>query len=218
MHVLIGFPLYNNMPVETFMSWNSLMFDLLTMTSKNKKFSFSIANTKGMVTDQARNNLASRFMHQKNPKCDYLLFLDSDMIFPSNLLKRLLKVDADIVTGLAFKKWFPHYPTIFKKRGRDYLSMVNYPRNEIIDVDGCGMACALIKRKVFEEIPEPWFEFKIIKKDGKKMVLGEDLVFCQKAKKAGFSIKCDTGIVCGHVGGIIDERTFQGVRQFAPPV
>ena len=35
-------------------------------------------------------------------------------------------------------------------------------------------------------------------------------------KKAGFTIKCDTGLVCGHVGGIIDNRTYQGVKKLSP--
>jgi len=216
MHILIGFTLYNNMPVETFMSWNNMMFDLLTATSKDENFSFSVTNTKGMVTDQARNNIVSRFLHQREPKCDYLLFLDSDMIFPSNLVERLLDLKADIATGLAFKKWYPHQPTIYKLEGRDFVSILNYPQNKVIKIDGCGMACVLIKRKVFEKIPEPWFEFKPIRRFGRKMILSEDLVFCKKAKKVGFTIKCDTSLVCGHVGGVIDERTYQGVRQLVP--
>lgn len=218
LHLLIGVTLYNVMPVETFMSLNNLLFELLRLIGQEignyKNFSFSFCNTKGMVTDQARNNIVSRLLHDK--EATHLFFIDSDMVLPANVFPRLLALNADIATAIAFKKWYPHQPTIYKfKRGRWY-SLIDYPENKIIKIDGCGMACCLIKKEVFKKIKEPWFEFKPYEINGKKVILSEDLVFCEKVKKAGFTIKCDTGLVCGHVGGIIDNRTYQGVKKLSP--
>ncbi len=220
MHLTVGVTLYNVMPVETFMSFNNLLFELLTLTNKKLgklgTFSFSFVNTKGLVTDQARNNIVSRFMQTK--ESNYLLFLDADMIFPPNLVERMLRTDADIITALAFKKWYPHYPTIYTYDGKDFKSILNYKKNAVFEIDGCGMACCLIKKRVFKKIKEPWFEFEVIKKPRfkQKFVLSEDLVFCKKVKKAGFKIVVDTSLICGHVGGVIDERTYEGIKTLAP--
>lgn len=216
MHIMIGVPLYNVMPVESFMSFNNLLFEMLTRMKGKKDFSFSFTNTKGLSVDQARNNIATRFLKDKDS--NYLLFLDSDMIFSPNFVDHLLDVDADVVTGLAFKKWYPHYPTIYTYDGKDFKSIIDYPQNKVIEIDGCGMACCLIKKEVIEKIKQPWFKFEEIRKPELEQifVLSEDLVFCKKVKKAGFTIKCDTGLVCGHVGGVIDERTYQGIRKLVP--
>lgn len=216
MHVVIGVTLYNVMPVESFMSFNNLIFELIENIKTTKNFSFSFVNTKGLPVDQSRNSIVTRFLKEKDS--EYLLFLDSDMIFPPNLVNELLKIDADIMTALAFRKWYPHHPTIYEYDGKNFKSLINYEPNKIIEVDGCGMACCLIKRKVMEKIKEPWFEFKKItdKERKKSFMLSEDLVFCRKVKKAGFNIKVDTGLVCGHVGGVIDERTYQGIKKLVP--
>lgn len=212
MHITIGMTLYNIMPVETFVSFNNLIFEMLTLIEKNKRVTFSLINTKGLPVDKARNNIVMQFIDQQRDS-EYLLFLDADMVFPRDLVKNLLNIDADVATALAFKKWWPHYPTIYHYNGKEFKSIIDYEKKKIIEVDGCGMACCLIKREVFEKIKYPWFEFEEIK-EGK--YFSEDLTFCKKVKKAGFKIKVDTGLVCGHVGGIVEEKTFDGVKKLLP--
>lgn len=121
---------------------------------------------------------------------DALLFIDSDMVVPMDLLVRLLEHDKDIVSGLAFKRFPPYEPCIFKKCDRDGTEFYfDYPKG-LVEIQGVGMACTLIKRKVFENVLQPWFfpEPKI----------GEDLAFCIRAREQGFKIYCDTTLICGH--------------------
>ncbi len=216
MHVIVGIPLYNVMPVESYMSLNNLLFEMLTLSAEPEfekrygKFSFSFANTKGMIVDQARNNLVARLLAE--PEGTHLLFVDSDMVLPANFFVNMLRTDTDIVTALAFKKWYPHQPTIYKFEDNEWKSIITYPQDSVFEIDGCGMACCLIKKEVFQKVPEPWFEFKMTERGGKHWILSEDIVFCEKAKKAGCTIKVDTGIACGHVGGVIDERTYMGIK------
>ena len=203
MFITIGMPLYNNMPIETFLS-------VLKILDSVDKKEYSFVNTRNYPIHYARNYLAEQFL--KNKKSDYLLFLDSDMIFTNEetFIKRLLEIDADISSALAFKKGFPYEPTMYKKEpvGEKCKSIEEYEEGEIIEVDAVGMACCLIKRKVFETIKQPWFGFITLEDD----FLGEDLTFCKKAKEAGLTIKVDTGLIAAHVGGIIDNKTFKGVR------
>jgi hypothetical protein len=122
---------------------------------------------------------------------DALLFVDSDMVVPVDLLTKLIEADKDIVSALAFRRTPGYEPCIFKKcTTRDAKFYLDYPKG-LIEIQGVGMACTLIKRRVFETVPQPWyFPHKI---------LGEDLSFCVRARKAGFRIYCDTTLISGHV-------------------
>jgi GT2 family glycosyltransferase len=121
---------------------------------------------------------------------DALLFVDSDMVVPVDLLTRLIEADKDIVSALAFKRTPGYEPCIFKELSEDDARFyLDYPRG-LTEIEGVGMACTLIKRRVFEQVPQPWFF--------PHKVLGEDLSFCVRARAAGFKIYCDTELICGH--------------------
>jgi hypothetical protein len=122
---------------------------------------------------------------------DSLLFVDSDMVVPVDLLTKLIEADKDIVSALAFKRTPGYEPCIFKEcNEQDAKFYLDYPKG-LTEIEGVGMACTLIKRRVFETVPQPWyFPHK---------VLGEDLSFCVRARAAGFRIYCDTTLISGHV-------------------
>lgn len=121
---------------------------------------------------------------------DALLFVDSDMVVPVDLLTRLIEHDKDIVSALAFKRTPGYEPCIFKVcNEQDAKFYLDYPKG-LTEIEGVGMACTLIKRKVFETVPQPWFF--------PHKILGEDLSFCVRARQAGFKIYCDTELICGH--------------------
>lgn len=121
---------------------------------------------------------------------DALLFVDSDMVCPMDMLVRLVEADKDIVSGLAFKRFKPYEPCIFKRCDRKKADFYfDYPKG-LTEIQGVGMACTLIKREVFEKVPKPWFF--------PEPNIGEDLAFCIRAKEQGFKIYCDTTLICGH--------------------
>ncbi len=137
----------------------------------------------------ARETAAKTFLEGNY---DALLFVDSDMVCPIDLLVRLVEADKDIVSALAFMRFPPYEPCIFKKCDREGTEFwLDYPKG-LIEIQGVGMACTLIKREVFEKTPKPWFF--------PEPNLGEDLAFCKRAADAGYKIFCDTNLICGHVG------------------
>jgi len=142
----------------------------------------------GLSLVYAAREQAAKYLLESG--CDSLLFIDSDMVVPMDLVPRLIEADKDIVSGLAFKRVPGYEPCIFKKCDREGTQFwFDYPKG-LIEIQGVGMACTLIKRKVFEKTPKPWFF--------PETDLGEDLAFCVRAKEQGFKIYCDTNLVCGH--------------------
>ena len=123
---------------------------------------------------------------------EYVFFLDDDMLPPDRILPELVKAHKDIVCGLAYRRTTPYFPCIF--RGKDSQGKcipVEVKRRGLVEIDSCGMACTLINTKIFKKLKKPWFAFT---------QYGEDISFCQKVKKKGFGIWCDTDEIVPHIG------------------
>ena len=92
---------------------------------------------------------------------DWILMMDSDMIVPANTVQRLLAHNKPIVGTVAFKRYPPHQPCVYDRFRVDgdrieLRYMRDWPKG-LIEVEGVGAACLLIRRKVFEQVPRPWF-------------------------------------------------------------
>ena len=169
----------------------------------------------GSLVYESRNRLAQ---YAINDGFDYVLFLDSDMTFEPDILIRLVESieGRDFVTGLCFSRHAPRYrPCIYKRLGyeidQNEMRLIDetyyeYPEGEIFEVEGSGMACALIRTKVLETVlKQKGLPFSPI------IGFGEDLSFCIKARQCGFRLYCNSDIRIGHVGTvIIDEEVFKG--------
>ena len=142
-------------------------------------------------------------MDAKTNGFSHLLFLDADMIFPDDLLVRMLKHhDQGIVSGLYVQKVAPYFP-IALRDGVDRNGVMWY-QHDVGPFDGTlrrqqvvGMGCTLIPVSVLDAIgPRPWFEYQP-DADGWPRV-SEDVPFCQKADRAGIGIWLDPTVKCGH--------------------
>lgn len=140
----------------------------------------------------------------------HVMFIDSDMVFNSDLILKLVEHDKDIVSGLAFKRKPPYSPCIFKKLkigelGEGICEIYEDYQSGLNEVEGVGMACCLIKTEVFKKIRASGQQcFTPIKG------LGEDFAFCVRARQQGFKIFADTSLKVGHMGAIIcTEETYK---------
>jgi GT2 family glycosyltransferase len=166
----------------------------------------------GWPVDQARNALTRDAL--ATPEVTHLLWIDADMVFRPETLKRLLAHDLPIVGGLCFDRRHPFKPVIGREFHPSYGYepgtigwLYDYPPDDVIEVDRTGGAFLLVRREVFETIsrqepssPLPWWT----PIDGS----AEDISFCVRAKAAGFPIKVDTGCKIGHVGEVIIDEAF----------
>jgi len=177
-------------------------FPLMMITAMQSNISLEYELRGHSLVYDARESAAKHFLESD---CDYLLFLDSDMVPPRDTIARLVEHDKPIVSALAFKRVPNYEPCIFKTVAEGGSEIYrDYPKG-LIEVAGVGMACTLIKREVFEKVPQPWFM------PGK---LGEDLAFCKRAAEARIPIYCDTELICGHVAtDIITEAHYLKWRE-----
>jgi GT2 family glycosyltransferase len=174
------------------------------------EFQFSHATIGRTLTPIARERMAE---HAMADGADYILFIDDDMICPVDLFERLYKHQKDIVGALAFTRYFPHKPVIFKlTEGYDevvkkdyYISTIyyNYPKDSLVECDAVGFGAVLINCDVFKKMTPPWF----VMNSG----AGEDVQFCFEAKKEGFKVYMDTATKLGHLSTPkeITEETYE---------
>lgn len=142
----------------------------------------------GSVITIARRNLTEIFLKSD---FDYIWWVDSDMKFPIDAPLRLLMRQKDIVGVNYRRRRFPN-PNFTGMSGSagaytEFHTTDNSPAMEMIDVLPHG--CVLVKREVYERIPQPHYLQEFIPE--LNLEIGEDIFFCNQAKKAGYEIWCD---------------------------
>lgn len=128
----------------------------------------------------------------------HILWIDSDMRFPSNLLQALLSHKKDIIACNYSTRVPPHKPVAFKDVYN--LDKRVYDGTGLEMVEAVGMGAMLVKREVFEKLEKPFFSVKWL--DDYTSLMGEDIYFCFKAREAGFDIWLEQDISkqVAHVG------------------
>lgn len=117
--------------------------------------------------------------------CTHLFFVDSDMVFNPDVLYKLMHHDKDIIGALC------------NKRGGGLAVNTRFTKqpDKIYRNSAVGMACTLIKMDVFRKVPRPWFFF-----GDEQHPCGEDIFFCNRARKVGFEVWIDPTLSVKHIG------------------
>lgn len=163
----------------------------------------------GSLVYNARNNLARQAIKSE---ADFVLWLDSDMVFGPDLLQRMLKVcqdeHIDFLTGLCFRRKPPYTPCLFDRlekvdKGASYTALMSVPDGRF-NVGGCGFAGVLMSTDVLLSVAAKFNGRMFDPMDG----FGEDVSFCWRARQCGYDIWCDSEIELGHVGNCIVTRKY----------
>jgi GT2 family glycosyltransferase len=161
-------------------------YSLAMLTKKcgetNKKI--SIHMNMGSEVAMQRQQLA---MEALETDCTHILWLDSDMTFPTHTIQALLSHDTDIVACNYSTRVPPYNPVAFMDVNN--LEYRAYDGTGLHEIAAVGMGCMLVKRNVFETMEAPYFS--VIWNDDYTNLIGEDFYFCTKAKDAGFSVMLD---------------------------
>lgn len=153
---------------------------------------------------------------------DKILWIDSDTVFTVDQVKRILSHDADIVTGLVKVDQVNFAVQIIQPSpygGTDFAMIRESAKNpetgEVVNtlkswveetkqenglcpITMCGAAFLAVKRGVYEKIGYPWYRTELPVRDGMAVETSEDLIFCHRARAAGFEIWADPEVRPGH--------------------
>lgn len=170
----------------------------------------TLAMRAGSLVYSSRDYLARKAVEMD---ADYVFWMDSDMVFPTNTLTRLIDFletgKHTFVTGLYFRRVPPYSPVLFDTLefyGEDcswseFHKMPDIP----FEVGACGFGCVLMKTDVIFDV-QGKFD-KMFTPIGNT---GEDIAFCWRAREAGHHIFCDPSIICGHVGySVVDDQFYR---------
>lgn len=165
--------------------------------------SFAESNNIYMVRNKCLGADVSRGKDQKpfdgKIDYDYLMLIDSDMVFTPQQFQVLLNRCQDIISGyysfeggngLTCGKWDMDF-----QKANGYMpfyteeTLKKEPKNEseLVEIDYSGLGFMLVKKGIFEEMEYPWFRPKMTEyeKDNIKIqdFSMEDVYFCMKAKE-----------------------------------
>ena len=163
----------------------------------------------GSLVYNARNELAKQAI---KAEADYVLWLDSDMVFAPDLLQRMLKVcmeeNIDFLTAVCFRRKPPYTPCLFDRlekieHGASYTTLMSVPEGRF-KVGACGFAGVLMSLDVLMSVSAKYGGRMFDPLEG----MGEDVSFCWKARQCGYDIWCDSDIELGHVGQCVITRQF----------
>ena len=138
---------------------------------------------------------------------DYMLWIDSDVIFRFEDFQALLKHNVDMVAGLYLMADNARFSAVekmneetFKRNGEfEFLTPAKTAKHHgLIPVDYCGFGFVLVKKGVFEKVEYPWFRPIYIEMGECSDFTAEDVGFCILAKKAGVQMLVDPTVVVGH--------------------
>ena len=145
--------------------------------------------------DVARNELAQRM------RGDWLLMLDTDMVFDPDVCARLLHLmkvyDVEVLSGIYPYKTNPTIPVLsmVDKNGSGSPIIAWDPDQELIEFGAAGAGCLLVRRTVFDRIASELFE-KPFDRIGSR---GEDFSFFARCKRLGISCWCAPRVRFGHL-------------------
>lgn len=215
--VAISIPNESYIPVEAYDNHLNIashigkLQEIWKYEKRSPRYEFGWFTTGRLLTPYAREKLAENALKQK---MDYLLMLDNDMLYPIDFIESMLldmeqHSEIDVLAPLAFMRNSPYFAVIYSStEGYDsklhqsyYVNefVKNYPKNKLVECDAVGFGAVIIKTSIFKKLTPPYF----MSTTG----AGEDIWFCNKAKKAGGRVFMDTRIKLAHLGTpqIIDE-------------
>lgn len=145
---------------------------------------------------------------------DYILWVDSDIVFSPENFEKLLSANKQIISGLYFlhderrlnfaaiKNWDEDY---FNKHGRfEWLSKKDVDNcREPFKVDHIGMGFMLMKAGILENLPYPWFRPKIANFLSVIEICTEDISFCHLIKEKGFNVWVHPEVIVKHEKSIL---------------
>lgn len=143
---------------------------------------------------------------------DFMLWIDSDIIFTFEDFVALLQHNVDVVSGLYLMQDGQRFATVEQwdekmlQADGEMVFMTKETaaaRQGLVTVGYTGLGFMLVKRGVFEKLPYPWFRPVFIDTAHGQEFTSEDVGFCLGAAKAGIAIQVDPKVIVGHEKAVV---------------
>lgn len=200
LRIAICIPTHGTVPADFAFSLAGLLVYTTQTLVLNGMANFGLLIRKDTYVHTGREQLA---VEAVNEGFDYILWLDSDMTFPQDLLIRLLMHEVPIVGVNYSTRSKPVQPVAIKRLNVEHpgdgAALYTTPESTgLEEVEAVGFGAVLMKTSVLRNLERPWFFHKMIGEQH----LGEDVWFCQLAREAGWKVMVDhdTSKLVGHVG------------------
>lgn len=155
------------------------MVSLVGQLAANK-IPHTTLNIEGSILPQSRQKLLDFACNHK-----YALCLDSDMIFPIDIVPQLLKHDKPIVAA----NYVTRMPCHFVCHNMDGERMDSRGKTGIEQAKRVALGCALINMDYIRNLPKPWFNFTWL--EDKQDFGGEDYYFSDMCEKNNIEMWVD---------------------------
>ena len=206
MKLALGLPTYGHLCLEQF----NIALSRAQLSPLIPEYVEELRISDSLVS-RARNNIAHIFL---KGSCDSLLFIDSDIIFTPEHIRRAIDHNKPIVCG-AYALKNPGAPSWVA------CGLIDEPpdANGLQKMRHCGTGFMLIQREVFQKMIPTFPEIMYLDKERDESLtpdvehhdffsvgvvdrhlLSEDWYFCNRARKLGYDIFLDTKIILGHIG------------------
>jgi len=173
---------------------------------------------------RARNALTREFL---DSDCTHLLFIDSDLVFSAEHIKRIMEHEEPIVGGLYCKKQEGNPPQLVVNA---LMKEAPVRPDGLQEVRYVGTGFIRVAREVFEKVIEAhkdeiqyqtdwdnkltewdfWTMGVYHYKDGSRpRWLSEDWYFCQRAIDLGYKVYVDMAILLKHSGNVLYPLSYQ---------
>lgn len=189
MKILLGMPCMRTIPYKTVGS-------LLNTLEKGR---VEIVMIEGSLVYDSRDMIAH---HAVDNGYDYVLYVDSDMVFNADNLNSLLKHNVGICSGLYVKRNGERenvaYSKIITRRRFPFRSPKLIPDGATTgfgEIRACGFGFCLIKTSVLKTM---FKHYKSLFEP--KWGVGEDVAFCIRARRCGYKTFIDRDVKLGHIG------------------
>jgi hypothetical protein len=170
------------------------------------KFAIHFLDGESLIP-RARNHLAREFLETNY---EWFLFIDTDIIFTPEDIKRLISHNKDIICGLCAKKQIKTEFVV------NILDRDHKPDEKgALEVKYGGTGVMLIKRHVFEDMIKAHPEIEYVDDSNigaglcwdffsvgvvNRRYLSEDWYFCERWRNMGGQVFVDTKVLCQHIG------------------
>ena len=190
------------------------------------KHKLNIVNTVRVQGNQiARQRQSLWDFWTKASDCEWLLWVDSDIVITPDILNMLWSV-ADkktkpVVTGTYFvsseneQSMMEPVPALYLDTDNPYQTQIIHPLpvNQVIPVDIAGFGLMLMHRSIIDPVNKVAGDISVFgeNQQAANKFISEDVTFCRNLKKAGIQLYAHTGATVQHMKKFSLDQNYYNV-------